>query len=357
MWVLTEIADGYDKIRKDNETWLANVMKQPVDDFLGGVVYTTAAAARFLNAVPGAFGGGFIDVLRLGDGVKEGGWGYGKDALRLLAVAGPAIRAGRYGLALVASVDEAATVGNCTWVAASRALRMTGTKHFAKIGDLAKAFGISLQDTGGAWPTQLIPGLQVLGADARTAAAVTSFEEVANLARSNPNGLVMFCIRFGRVAGSQAKYLADTLHTLIAVRVGGVVLIIDRSGRVYRSLAELGAVYGAAPELGMTIASEAGLVIINNARVVNLQAGVEGLSWLINAIGVELRGVPSPNWASPVITLKTDQELLVGCGGFGSTSTFGVTCSNERARGKGMFAGPIRTITSPEGATGRCAGP
>ena len=114
MWVFTDVADWYDKQRKDNATWLENVMDKSSYDFLGAAVYTLAGAAWLLNAIPGAIGGGFIDTARLGDGVKEGGWGYGQDALRLLVLAGPALRAARYGLALVAAVDET-RFGNCLW--------------------------------------------------------------------------------------------------------------------------------------------------------------------------------------------------------------------------------------------------
>lgn len=44
-------------------------------------------------------GAGFVDVLRVGEGVKKGGWGYAEGALRVVSLAGPATRVGRFGLA------------------------------------------------------------------------------------------------------------------------------------------------------------------------------------------------------------------------------------------------------------------
>ena len=310
MWVLTDVANWYDKQRKDNATWLESVMDHASYDFLGAVVYTLAGAGYVLNGLPGAFAGGFVDVLRLGDGVKEGGWGYGKDALRLLIVAGPALRLARYGLVMVAVVDETPAVGNCLWVQGAQALRLTGTRHFARVADLAGAAGIAVTETGGGSTSWMLPLLRTLGADARSAGTVVSFEEVANLARSNPNGIVIFGVRFAR---SNGAYLANEGHALIARSVGGTVFIFDRSGKVYSSLKELAVLYGAAPEMGLTIFAQEAPLVVNNARIVGLANAVSNAAWLANAIGLELRSVPGPRFgqAAPLVLL-TDTQLLTG---------------------------------------------
>ncbi|MDQ2841476.1 MAG: hypothetical protein M3Y72_10650 [Acidobacteriota bacterium] len=140
MWFFTEIANGFDRMVHEDEVFLEN--------------WGTEAAAKHLRnegsielgAAPVAWAGfkltttvskGFVDVLRIGDGVKKGGWGYGEDALRGLVVVGPALRGIRIASGLVVSVDANASMGNCAWVAAARGARLSG-RLFASIKDVAK---------------------------------------------------------------------------------------------------------------------------------------------------------------------------------------------------------------------------
>src|SRR5690242_16175274 len=146
MWVFTDFANAFDKLKEDNakalDSWLQDWVATTLDDsspwYRNVAVYAGSGLAYSVNTLSTSVLSGFVDVLRIGDGVNAGGWGYGQDALRLLMVAGPALRLGRYGLSIVAAVDETSNVGNCTWIAATRALRLTGTKHFARVGDVAK---------------------------------------------------------------------------------------------------------------------------------------------------------------------------------------------------------------------------
>jgi hypothetical protein len=247
MWVFTEWANAFDKVKQDNEKaldswlqeWVATTLQDDSPWYRNAAIYTTAGTAYAVNKLSTEVLGGFVDVLRLGDGVKEGGWGYGKDALRLLILAGPALRVGRYGIALVAAVDETAQVGNCSWIAGTRALRMTGTKHYARLGDLARATGITIPETGGAFVNDLLFPMNNLGAEVRQLGTLSSIDEVFNAARVNPNGVVMFSVEW-RLGGTGAK----VGHTLLATRGPfGVMRIIDRSGRVVSSLAELESSY------------------------------------------------------------------------------------------------------------------
>ena len=137
----------------------------------------------------------------------------------------------------------------------------------------------------------MLPLLTQVGADAKAVGTVASFEEVATLARNNPNGLVIFGVRFAR---AQAGFLVDNGHALIARSVGGTVVIIDRSGKVYGSLKELEVVYRAAGEMGMTIHSSSQVLIVANARFVGFANAVSNASWLANSIGVEMRAIPGP---------------------------------------------------------------
>lgn len=324
MWVFTEVADWFSNVRQDNEKFLEQAMRDAdAGSFAGVMIYGTAAIGWFLNKVPGAVADGFVDVLRVGDGFQEGGWGVGKDALRLLMIVGPALRAARWGIALVATVDEMSTVGNCTWVAGARVLRVTGVRHFARIGDLARAAGIDVKATTGLWPKELMPFLQKLGADVQTLGKVSSLEQVVALAKQNPNGTLVFCVRFQwalkRAAqGPQTAFLEDQLHTLLATRnAGGAVRIIDRSGKVYSSLAGLEKAYQAETGFGagMTIATEAETILVRNATIVDLVNASTSVAWVLNALALEIRSVPSLAFLEgnqAPITLKSARERVLG---------------------------------------------
>jgi hypothetical protein len=259
MWVFTEIADSFDKTRGENEKWIDSELQPWVattlyDDspwYRNVGVWAAAGTLYSLNKFTTTVAAGFVDVLRLGDGVQEGGWGYGKDALRLLMVLGPAMRLGRYVLAGIQELDEGTTAlrqltragksfpdalkevpwaGNCGWVAAARMLRLTGNSPLAKLGHIAKAAGLEIDQTGGlSSVTQLDAPLRSLGAPT-TVKAVQGMDGIADLLRQNPNSSVMFGVRWGKGMG----------HVLVATRnMFGGISILDRSGKMYATLADL----------------------------------------------------------------------------------------------------------------------
>jgi hypothetical protein len=100
MWVFTKIADWFDKTRQDNERfidsqlqpWVATTLYEDHPWYRNVGVWTAAGTLYALNKFTTTVAAGFVDVLRVGDGIQEGGWGYGKDAMRLLMVVGPALR-------------------------------------------------------------------------------------------------------------------------------------------------------------------------------------------------------------------------------------------------------------------------
>jgi len=286
MWIATEVADWFDKTRADNDAWIDRGLQPWVattlyDDspwYRNVGVWTAAGVLYALNKFTTKVASGFVDVLRLGDGFKEGGWGYGKDALRLLMVVGPALRGARYLTTLVPAVDTSPTVGNCSWVAATRLLRLTGVKPLAELRNVAPWMGFEVSETAGIWPEELAPALRHLGAEAktvdlvaeasRTSGSVISTEEaLAKVVSANPNGAVMFSVNWqmgGRPVG----------HTLIAVRnfFGGMT-IIDRSGRAVKTLAELeeASKFGPGyPSIGQAVIDAEGVVIQNSAVVRSL---------------------------------------------------------------------------------------
>jgi hypothetical protein len=266
MWVFTEIADWFDKTRADNEKWVDSELQPWVattlyDDspwYRNVGIWTASGTLYALNKFTTTVAAGFVDVLRLGDGVQEGGWGYGKDALRLLMVVGPALRGARYVIAGIQELDVGSTAlrqamqagssfpdavravpwsGNCGWVAAARLLRLTGNGPLAELSDVARAAGMDVEETGGLKTvTDLNAPLRFLGAPTRTA-AVNGMEGVADLLSKNPNSSVMFGVRWAR----EGKTLG---HALVATRnFFGGISILDRSGKMFASLAELATSY------------------------------------------------------------------------------------------------------------------
>jgi len=262
MWVFTKIADWFDKTRHDNEKfidsqlqpWVATTIYEDHAWYRNVGVWTAAGTLYALNKFTTTVAAGFVDVLRLGDGVQEGGWGYGKDAMRMLMVVGPALRGARYAIAGIqeldigqaalnqaraagASFEEALRLvpwaGNCGWVAAARLLRLTGNGALSELSDLARASGLDVTETGGLRSvTDLDAPLRFLGAPTKTA-TIKGMEGLADLVNENPNGAVMFSVRWLRDGVRQG-------HALIAVRnFFGGLSILDRSGRLYASLAEM----------------------------------------------------------------------------------------------------------------------
>ena len=319
MWVFTDVADWFDKERESNARFLENAANNTDDDFLGALAWTGIGLARVLNTGAGGLASGFIDVLRIGDGVKEGGWGYGKDTLRALAIVGPALRIGRYGLSLVAALDAAPTASNCGWVAAARAARMTGTKHFATVGSLAQALGVPAAETGGTSMAEIARILQAIGGETKLLRAAASFEEIEQIARANPEGVVVFGVRFFRatqVAGRPglppANFLSGELHALVAKYVGGTVYIVDRSGKVYRSLDALAKVYSAEQMLSMTIHAQGAVLVAKNLRLIGGVSFTTAIT-LLNVLAYEVRSVPNPLVDTDLpISLKTGIENLYG---------------------------------------------
>lgn len=181
----------------------------------------------------------------------------------------------------VAAVDELAQVGNCTWVSGARALRMTGTKHYATVGDLAQSAGLGdAANTSGAFVHEIITPMQKLGANAKYVGEATSFEQIKNLTNVNPNAVVSFSVKWS-MSGSEVG------HTLLARRgMFGITYIIDRSGKIVTDIAELKSSYS-----GIDSAVPYGSIgVIQNARTVTL---LDNVPSLLNILAVEVRSIPT----------------------------------------------------------------
>ncbi len=283
MWFFTKIADGFDRVVHEDEVFLDQWGTEAAAKSLRGdgsielgVAAATWAGFKFSTTVAK----GFVDVLRIGDGVKKGGWGYGEDALRALVLVGPALRGVRMAAGLVATVDVNASVGNCAWVAAARSLRLTG-RLYAGIADVAKFAGLEVGETAGATMKDIWAPLRMMGVNAELikpakAASFTTMEEVFAAARQNRDGVVMFTIKWMR--GTTVAR-----HALIA-RWGPMgVTIIDRTGVAVKTLQELEALkpgygaigsavpYGNALTIGNSIAVQAARNVTNILHLVAVE--------------------------------------------------------------------------------------
>jgi hypothetical protein len=166
----------------------------------------------------GAIVRGFVDVLRLGEGVKQGGWGYGHDALRLTAVAGPLAKLGIRALGTIARplAREAALVddvqgvlgdpgsGRCAWIASTRALRMLqgegrlavmpGSGMWITVEDVARALKLPSDAVQGQSVRGVMQVLQQLGVR-HTVTQVQSIDDISAIIRAANGRPVIVAMR------------------------------------------------------------------------------------------------------------------------------------------------------------------
>lgn len=330
MWIFTKVADWFDQTRQDNDKWIdselqpwvASTLYEDSPWYRNAAVYAGAGVLYSVNKLTTTVASGFVDVLRLGDGAAEGGWGWGKDALRLLMILGPAARGLRWAAALVPAVDETKTMGNCGWIAATRLARWTSIKPLSTLGDLVKAAGLSsVTETGGLKAVdELAQPLENLGVRTRIVGNVKSMQDVAELAAKNPNSAVMFGVRWVKPSGQQAG------HVLYAVRnVFGGLTIVDRSGAYASSLAELemGAKYLAGIGQGL-VADTA--VVADNSAVITALGTLPTAANLVSTAAKDLGGVrPSTQPTTSASQPKAAGASAASSGAGGPRPPAGVT--------------------------------
>ena len=273
MWLFTDLADWWDEKKKESSEYLHEFVDHHPHWWAIAIAGTVETTMRL--------GAGFVDVLRLGDGItKEGGWrGVLHDGLRLLSIAGPVAKVGR-GIArfLVSDVDG----GVCAWVSATQALRQTGTKALATIDDLVIATG---RTPGPTSMPVLEKILEAAGATIKRLPRPSNMAAVKELAAAHPDGVVMVNLRWTRLVLEEGKIVEkEAVHTVYAYRkLFGGVKIVDRTGQVVEALSEL---EPTATKPGYAGISQAypvsGATFVKNATVVTLVSGA-------SAIAVEVR--------------------------------------------------------------------
>lgn len=257
MLYLERVANWWDRQHQQSD----EILQQWVNNYNSDLeLYAKSAVAAILETSM-VFGAGMIDTLRIGEGVKEGGWGYGKDALRLLTIAGPIARLGRLGLAKW-TFDPG---GNwCASVAMAKALRQTGISLFIKVSDVIAKTGGSPNSMG-----EFIPILKGLGARIKEVPVLQSIEELKKIVSANPRAVVLFGVAWNKGG-----------HALYAFRNAlGMFKIADRTGKVVGSLAELKNFYQ-----GIEMALPQGsAVVVYNAVVTEATSIASMLAMEVNA--------------------------------------------------------------------------
>ena len=360
MWVFTELADGWDRLREQDgrfldEQWTswAQYANAHADDpgFFPAIrnmaVYGGLGATYATWTLSTSVATGFIDTLRLGDGIHKGGWGYAQDAVRLMVVAAPALRLGRLALSTVANVDAFSSTGTCAWVAAAKALRLTGTKHFATIEDLAKAAGVTAPNFSGI--TTLAPVAKIIqqlgGVTKPLAVAAGKAETVIDQAvAANPNAVILFAVKWMQ----GGKWVG---HAMVAARILGRTMIVDRAQfKVVSRLAELNyAQIGTATVTDLLAVENATLATIVDrlgTAAVAANAAVHSSATtdftpLVANLGLEVRSVPFRIVRS-IPGRNPTQRPPQGVPGTGTRTT--TTCSDEERR-VGMTDGGVATIS------------
>jgi hypothetical protein len=285
----SDAAEWWEKNREYTAEWSRRSLGEFVDAHPNFFAVVVATTAQTVIEAPMAIGSGFVDMLNLGKGAAEGGWGFLQDGLRLVGVVTTAARGAQMA---ITQVLAAGRLGNCAWIAAAKALMQTGTRPFCLVGDLARAAGA--RGTAGVQSVQdLLPVLQKVGANVRMLNQPSNVVELIGATQKNTNGVLMFGLRWknARFAGP-GNPDGGAGHALLSYWDSAKgFLIVDRSGKVVKTLSELESLY---PGIGSAQLS-GGLMFIEKALVPQaalMKAAVTGS--LLDAFALEMKVVFSP---------------------------------------------------------------
>jgi outer membrane protein OmpA-like peptidoglycan-associated protein len=249
MWKFTEFADGLDEASEKADQLVLKGADEDVDRWWG--VRVAHAANYAANRIETFLWGGYVDLLRLGDGIKEGGWrGWAQDGLRLLQIL-PLARASKFiGRSLrranrirrAVAISERPGEKICGWVSMKQALIQTGVKHAATLDDVIEAArGIALKDSIGLYASEMAEILRNAGAKVTPLlgdAERMAFQDLEALVRRQKGGVVMFNLNFENVLRAPGE-AAMAGHSLFAyLNDLGEFRMVDRSGML-RALSDI----------------------------------------------------------------------------------------------------------------------
>lgn len=282
----SDVADWWEANRKYLAGYTDRELARYVEENPGLFAVVVATAAQTAVEFPLAIGSGFVDILNLGKGAAEGGFGYLQDGLRFLSAAAPLARGAQ---AVLNRVLAMGALNNCTWIAAAKAMQITGARPFAMVRDLARAAGIRASATDGAFIDELIGVMRQLGARVRLLRNPSSLSDVTNAARANKDGAVVFSVQWKHPAFGPD----EVGHSLVAVwdAARNMVRYADRTGKVFDTIAEFKRFYPgidtAVPYGTMAFIENA---ILPQAALVKTMA----VSTIYDVLALELKVVFSP---------------------------------------------------------------
>jgi outer membrane protein OmpA-like peptidoglycan-associated protein len=249
MWYFTKFADAWDRERYKAEQIILKGADDDVDRWWG--VRVVHAANYAANVVGTNLIGGYVDVLRLGDGIREGGWrGWAHDGLRLLQILpigkvskfiGRSLRgANRIRRAVVVGERQGEKI--CGYVSMKQALIQTGVKHAATLDDVIEAArGITLKESIGLYASEMAEIARRAGAKVTMIlgdAERMELKDLEALVRRQRGGVVMVNVNFQNVLRAPGE-AAMIGHSLFAyINDLGQFLMVDRSG-IVRDLSDI----------------------------------------------------------------------------------------------------------------------
>lgn len=308
----SEYADWWDKQKRETE----KILGEWVEDNPQWWAVTVATGVQTSMDL----GAGFVDVLRFGEGMSEGGLaGVGKDALRMLAILGPLAKAGGmlsrliHTQRIMFAVQVQGVNAPCTFQAINNVTQIArGKSYFITVREMAKAVGRPLKTLAkdqngdyilGAHVQQGLDFLVSQGIKVRQLQAM-SIQRVTQLAMAE-DGVVVFAIRCVTTRGEPIK------HSVIAVRNAlGQVRFADYGGKYHATLEGLvdslgygavnkaginlmeGQAIGAVKTLGPTGLMERGIELFKGVAFV-----IEGMTAIETSDGVD--------FAAPVVVAAT----------------------------------------------------
>lgn len=319
MIFLGDIADWWDARRRETmqilDGWVMDTRgdEQTFAVIISGTVQTAMDVGQ-----------GFVDTLRLGRGVRQlTPRGFAQDGLRLLTLAGPASRALRLTSRAVSrfapiAADTSPSTGICTWVGGANALRATSIRHGVTAADVMAAASsdaaVASSAASGAAVNiaGIVPTLRAMGASPSVAQGVSSMQALLNfvrqasrggrtLSQGEQGGVTLFSIFW-----HHPQQNATVGHTMAAyVDALGRLRILDRTGRVFGSLAEMEGLYPGISSVtgwGNLVAHIPDAIALRTASAVG--SILEVLGWEANSVLIssqsqrqggtsQPRGVPS----------------------------------------------------------------
>jgi hypothetical protein len=205
-----------------------------VDEHPNAFAVVVASGLRALTD----FSDMMLDITKIGEGVEKGRWGYAEDALRLLSLAGPlakgSAKIGNWVLSTHALkavrhariIDRTLHLPSCVVVAATNALRITGTRAFATLEDIFSALSDSqlrnIVKTGGKGLTMgdVLPIIRQLGASVRElkSGLPKTIEEVTKIVRANPRSVLMYGIKWYKEVKEVTKVVVNGKEVEVTVK-------------------------------------------------------------------------------------------------------------------------------------------